>query len=133
MNPSHAYKDQRHVGWSRIEMLLTLYDAAIMRIETLRKESGDRKRRQLDALRLLLELRSGLNMDLGEIPQRVDQLLEFVQHCVLEADDKLLDSAIDVLGTLRAGFDGIREEAIRLEADGQIPSTDVTPYIQRHA
>ena len=47
-----------------------------------------------------------------------------MQHVLLTGEASELQSVRDVLATLEDGFRGIREEAIRLEQVGEIPSIE---------
>ena len=126
MEPLDVYKQQRALGWTRVDMLLALYDAAIrdlhQAIEAYENENKDiAQQKRLHASRIVVQLQVGLDFDYGEIPQRIAQLCEFVQHCLLTGGLDEVKSALKVLGTLRDAFATIRDEAVSMEAAGQIP------------
>lgn len=126
MNGQDIYKQQQAVGWTRVDMLLVLYDAAIQNLTQaveahMANDSVVWEHKRMHAVRIALELQSGLDHSLGELPSKVAQLCEYVQHAALTGGVREVQSAIEVLTTLKEGFDSIREEAIELERIGVIP------------
>ena len=125
-----AYEDQRHEQWTRIDLLIALFDAGIRRIEEASQalQSDDQlpaKRALLLAQRIVLELKLGLRLQGGEMTQRADQLYDYVLRCLQSATADELASSTRVLKTLREGFVGIRDEAVQLERQGVLPATTV--------
>ncbi len=122
----HAYKRQKMVsGWTRIELLLYLYDRAITSLEACEtaKNSGDEKeygKHFLDANKTLLAIHAGLKPE-DEIAFNVARLLHFVSQAVIAND---FQGAVKVLRSLRDGFAAIEVEANQLESSGQIPSAE---------
>lgn len=126
MNPHDVYRSQHGAGWTRIEMLLRLFDAGIERLESaqtaLRRSDEDAAARDmLRAQKIVAALMSGLNMEYGEISKPLEQLYAFVLVSIAERRPEKLQSAAQVLITLREAFDAIRPQAIALENDGAIP------------
>jgi hypothetical protein len=74
--------------------------------------------------RQLLGLIDGLNLDQGEIPRNVLRLLEFVWNQLNTSDPRVWDNGLRVIKTLKSGFEGIADEARRLEVEGKIPSLE---------
>ena len=127
MKPQHVYKDRSMTGWTRIDMLLALYDAAIERLSLAKTaiESGDddnASQHLLRGQRIVIEIMGGLNTAYGELPENIQQLCVFVSGCINDRKPKGLEAAIRVLNQLREGFDEIRPHAIELENQGTIPS-----------
>lgn len=126
-NIQKAYQETAATQWNRIEMLLALYNGVIDRLEEVRigKINGDRSKEingQVRAAALLAGIEMGLDdTHAPEITSRVRRLCDYCRQCLLEGDEASLKSAILVLSNLRDGFEGIREEASRLEAEGMIP------------
>jgi flagellin-specific chaperone FliS len=135
MNPYLAYQQQRsNLGWTRIDMLLALYDKAITRLEeaiaVVEEDGPGAARPLLLKYKLILGgLVAGVNPDGGEIATNFLRLLGFVAHCVDEASPEKLRGALRVLLTLREGLLGIHEEAVQLERDGVIPPVDSVPLV----
>ena len=75
----------------------------------------------MKAIALVHAIESGLDLNQGEIPQRIQQLCHFVEQCLLSADVERTESAARILRQLADGFSGIHDEALQLELDGQIP------------
>lgn len=110
-------------GWTRIEMLLELYDRTILAVEStkLAYESSDENAtavNRVSANRLLLGLYSGLDVDRCAIAGNVGRLLLFVMTQVAANE---FDVAIDYLHRLQSSFAEIKDLAIDLEKKGQIP------------
>lgn len=110
-------------GWTRIDMLIALYDRSISAIEMAQnaKEAGDSietANRILEANRMILGLHSGLNTDKYPLAVDVARLLNFV---TLRLGEQRFDEAIHFLDKLRTSFSQIREEAAALEKTGSIP------------
>lgn len=130
MHGAEVYKQQRTLGWSRIDLLIAIYasairdiDAALAAIEAKNEEVSRAKRHH--AMRLVLQLHTGLDFEYGELPLKISQLCEFVQHALLTAEPERLRAAKRVLITLSEGFEGIRAEAIELEAQGTVPPLEL--------
>ncbi len=127
MKPQHVYKNRSMTGWTRIDMLIALYDAAIARLSLAKTaiESGDDDNASQHLLRgqcIVIEIMGGLNSNYGELPEKIQQLCVFVSSCILDGKPKDIQAAIRVLRQLREGFEAIRPDAIELENQGTIPS-----------
>jgi flagellar protein FliS len=130
MNPYAAYQQQAPVAITRIDLLLALYDGAIDRIgkALAALAKGDRTaalpliaRTQL----IVTELAAGVRMDVDpSMGSNALRLYEFAVHQLARADSEGLTSALNVLTTLRVGFETIRKEAAEMERTGQIPNAD---------
>jgi flagellin-specific chaperone FliS len=135
MNPHDTYRQQRAFGWTRIDMLLALYDGAMQRIEQAREamERGDTPAAQpllLRAQRIVVELHAGLDLRHGQLPHDFQRLYGFVLHALSAGTGRHLAAALDVLRTLRDGLAGIRDETVRLERSGTIPPVDQDRLLQ---
>lgn len=125
-----AYQSSAASRWNRIEMLVALYNGVIAKLEEVRNANanGDRATEvnaQVRAVSILTAIETGLiDGPAPEITTKVRQICEYVRQCILDGDQGSLASAILVLSNLRDGFDGIREEASRLEDQGEIESID---------
>jgi flagellar protein FliS len=122
-----SYKQQQSVSWTRVDMLIALYTGAIERlddgVQALRENRSEAAAKALARAQLVVsEIAAGVNPDMGQVPQNVLRLCEFVLHCIQEGNLKKLEAARLVLDTLREGLMGIREEANRLERAGEIPA-----------
>ncbi len=110
-------------GWTRIEVLLALYDRAIesVKLASQAYAEGDSNlalRSTIEANKYVLGLLSGLDSDQCPIAFGIEQILVFV---MVKLEQKELDQAQRFLEELRESFSQIKDEAIELEKQGQIP------------
>ncbi len=131
MNPAEAYKKQIPIGWTRVDMLLALYASSLKYIDQaiIEAESGNvagSMHFRTRVSKIVLELAAGVDLSYGEIPTRMAQLYDFVQANVLSGDAEQLRNARGVLVTLQEAFQGIRDEAVELEANGKIPPLELS-------
>jgi flagellar secretion chaperone FliS len=126
MKPHLAYKRQSQSAWNRIDMLLAIYDGTVQSLEAglsalEREDAAELARHQLKATQLLVLILDGIDPDGGEVADQIRALCTFAigQVGTLTADG--WRNALDVVSTLREGFQEIREEAADLETQGVIP------------
>lgn len=129
MNPYQTYRRTDQTGRSRVELLLTLYNAAINHTQqslqaSTRGDENEATRLRLRAVKVVQGIFIGIDPELGEIPTNIARICEFAQHCLLDPEQDRRREAVRVLSTIKSAFEGIREEAIELEASGEIPSLD---------
>lgn len=110
-------------GWTRIDMLLALYERAITSIRgaqeaALANDEVLLVSRMLESNRYLLALHGGLNTDEYEVAANVARLLNFI---MLRLEQREFDEAVEFLEKLQSSFEQIREEATELERSGEIP------------
>ncbi|MCA9188462.1 MAG: flagellar export chaperone FliS [Pirellulaceae bacterium] len=132
--PFQIYKQQKRVGWTRVDMLIALYDAGIRNIRQCREAMSEgnpsqTQQHRLHALRIILEIQAGLDSKYGEVPNNIARLCDFCSHALLHGDSTQLATAEHVLQTVRDGFAGIRDEAAALEMEGQIPPLADANYV----
>ena len=113
-------------GWTRVEMLLQLYDRAIMALEgaemALKMDNQDSYvKYYIESHKVLLAIHSGLKPNEYEVAYNVARLLHFVSICIGEKNFK---DAIKILGELRIGFAAIAHDANELEKCGEIPTME---------
>ena len=124
-----AYGKRRAQSWSRIDMLLALYESGISRLTlaisaTENGETVAANQHRLKAMGIVQGIAAGLEMNDSEIVKSIARLCEFISHAIREGTVAKLESAKTVLSTLRDGFTSIREEAVALEEGGTIPRID---------
>lgn len=131
MNPYLNYRrNEPSTGWTRIDLLLALYDGALERLD--RAEAAIRAGAVSAAIPLLArvqlivtELAAGVRPEVNpEVARNILHLYEFVAHQLCEPRLDRIASARKILRTLREGFEGVRAEANELERTGQFPSAD---------
>ena len=113
-------------GWTRIDMLLALYDRAITAVQasSLAKDANNEslmKTNILEAHKLILALHSGLKTEECEVAGNVARLLNFVMRRI---EEHQFEEANHFLEQLHNSFSQIREEAIARERNGEIPPLD---------
>lgn len=127
MNPYQRYaRSEPDTSWTRIDLLLALYDGAIERIDRAKVclEAGDNNglislvsRVQL----IVSELAAGVRLDVAEeMGINYLRLYEYVVHQLSEPTAVRLQDARKVLATLREGFEAIRADANELERSGKV-------------
>lgn len=131
MNPYRAYRRPGpSSGWTRIDLLLALYDGALERLdkaEAVLKEGNTAaavpllSRTQLIVNALAGGVRPGVN---DEMTTNILRLYDFVVRELCEPRLEAVASARKVLATLREGFESIRNEANELERAGRLQSAE---------
>lgn len=125
-HPRRAYLQQAVRQWTRADMLVELYDAAIAQVrQSLVADKDhlatDALLARLKATRTVLGIAAGVRDVTDETSRNILLLCEFVQHSLLDGSTPLVEQALNILVTLRSGFEEIRAEANRLELAGEIP------------
>lgn len=116
--------------WTRMDMLLALYDGALARLEkaALALTNGDVPvaTPYLSKAQIIVnELASGVRVDVE--PEMGTNMLRLYEYVVNELRTPRLANvrnAVKVLTTLREGFESVRDEANRLERSGELASVD---------
>jgi flagellin-specific chaperone FliS len=121
-----AYGEQRANAWTRIEMLIAIYNGAIDRIDKAQAavesdESAVVEEHRLAAQKLVMQLISGIDLQFGNLASQMHNLCIHVATELNHATPRSLSHCGNILRKLREGFEGIREEAIVLESNGDIP------------
>jgi len=120
-----AYKrNSLQAGWTRIDLLLQIYDRAINAIDAskIANDSHDKvafSRHYIDAQKAMLAIHSGLKADEDEVAFNVARLLHFA---LVSIEAKDFESASKTLRDLRAGFAAVADEVNQLEREGKIPA-----------
>ncbi|MEO1616793.1 MAG: flagellar protein FliS [Planctomycetota bacterium] len=112
-----------HVGWTRVDLLLMLYEKAIDAIDAceIAKQTGDQAlyiKHEMTARKVFLAIHSGLKPEENEVAFNIARLLHFV---LLSFDEQRYDDCKRILGQVRDGFASVAEEANELEQRGAIP------------
>ena len=136
MSPLHTYQKQKlQSGWTRVEMLLQVYDHAIGCIEGCQaaireKQPSNYSKHLLKAYKAILALHSGLKADEDEVAFNIARLLHFAIVCI---EKKELEPALKILRDLRNSFAAIADEANSLEAQGVIQPMPAEDAFTSHA
>jgi hypothetical protein len=129
MNPHLKYKQSISLSWTRIDMLLLIYDqtAALLNEGTHLLEQGRESELMpvsLRAARSLLMIADGLDLKKGELPVQVLRLVVFALDQIRTTSAEAWRSAADVMDKLREGFQEIQDQARIDEYEGRIPALD---------
>jgi flagellar secretion chaperone FliS len=127
MNPYQKYdRSEPSIGWTRIEMLLALYDGAITRLNkaAMALSNGDVPvaTPYLAKVQLIVsELATGVRVEFDEeMGTNMLRLYEFVVNELRTPKIANVENAKRILTILREGFDNIRDEANALEKSGEL-------------
>jgi flagellar protein FliS len=129
MNPYQKYRRQEDTtGWTRIDLLLALYNKAIERLDraesALRANDPGTALPQLAKTQLIVtELAAGVRVEVN--PEANTNMLRLYEYVVRELSRPRIEgieNARKVLRTLREGFEAVRAEANELERTGKVPS-----------
>lgn len=135
MNPYATYQRQTTPTWTRIDMLLALFDGGIERCEQAlaaiqRQDRRTAKNLMVKARLIVLGLASGVVTDGDPVTTTFLQLYEYAQHALGQGSVEDVQGALKVLRILREGFQKIRAEAVDLERRGVIPPINSTSTLQ---
>jgi flagellin-specific chaperone FliS len=128
MNAADHYKNQITNGWTRIDMLLALYDAIVDSLSSAEEaQAGDDQsrlsREMLRTQRLMLGILAGIDHDRHDLAGEIGRLCHFALDRISQQD---LSAARRILSILKEAFEGISEQAHELERTG------VTPPLEEH-
>ena len=117
-------KQKCNGGWTRVDLLLYLYDRTITSCEaceTARNENDDNAYAQhlIDVNKGIMALFVGLKPETDEVAFNVARLLHFVSEAIFRLD---FQAASNTLKSLRDGFAAVADEVNELEMSGKIPS-----------
>ncbi|HTU19773.1 MAG TPA: flagellar export chaperone FliS [Gemmataceae bacterium] len=138
MNPYAAYQRQSAPAWTRIDMLLALFDGGVERCEQAlaaleRQDPLAAKKLLVKARLIVLGLASGVIADGDPLSTLKLQLYEYAQHSLEQGSVEDVRGALGVLRTLREGYQKIRPEAADLERRGMIPPINSTSILRTMA
>lgn len=127
MNPYSRYPQSEPLaGMSRIDLLLTVYDAALARLDKamMALTNGDvpvATPYMAKAQLMVAELSAGVRTDVDEqMGVNMLRLYEYVANELRTPRLANVQNAKKVLTTLREGFEAVRDEANQLERSGQL-------------
>ncbi len=110
-------------------MLIVVYDQAVSALSEGARLLEQNRGAELPAVKLramktLLAIAEGLNLQRGELPIQVLRLVVFALDQVRIESAEAWRSAESVISTLRAGFLEIQDDARKDEYEGRIPALD---------
>lgn len=135
MNPYAKNQQQNTPSWTRIDMLLALFDGAVERCEQAlaaleQQNHAAAQKRLLKARLIVMGLMSGVVADGDPVTTTILQLYEYCLHSLTQGGIEDVRGARKVLGILREGFLKVRAEVNALERSGAIPPINTTSTLQ---
>lgn len=126
MNPHLKYRNAKANAWTRIDMLLVIYEAAIEAldrgIEILESQDhSDLLQARIDTQRRILLIAEGLSIDEDPTAAHIMKLCVFVLDQVQTDSPEQWKTSVQLIETLHEGFQEIADDARELERTGQIP------------
>ena len=126
MNPHLKYRNAKAIAWTRIDMLLVIYEAAIEALDrgiTILKshDHSHLLQARLDAQRKVLLIAEGLSIDEDPTAAHIMSLCIFVLDQVQTDSLEQWKTSVKLIETLHEGFQEIADEARELERTGKIP------------
>ncbi len=134
MNPYQKYRQISSRSWTRVDMLLVVYDQVVSALnDGVRRLREDRTTElpavRLRAMRTLLAIADGLDLNQGDVPNQVLRLVEYSLEQIKSHSADAWLSAAEVINKLREGFQEIQEQARKDECEGKIPALDVVGQV----
>jgi flagellin-specific chaperone FliS len=117
----------------RIDLLLTLFEATMQKLERTREalardDFAAAKPLLLRAQMLVGGLAAGVVPDSGVVADNCLRLYDFALNRLAVGTLTAVEDTIRVLRPLHEGFQGIREEAVQLERAGEIPCLSTSGF-----
>ena len=134
MNPYQKYKQISSRSWTRVDMLLVVYDQVVTALNDGVRLLREGRTTELPAVRLramrtLLAIADGLDLNQGDVPNQVLRLVEYSMEQIKSQSADAWLSAAEVINKLREGFQEIQEQARKDEYEGRIPALDVVGQV----
>ncbi|MGD9856725.1 MAG: flagellar protein FliS [Planctomycetaceae bacterium] len=125
-----AYRQASATGWTRVDMLLALYDATLIAVEQGQTASQAHHDKPLiearfRTQRLIAELMSGIDPEQGQLPQNIQRLLAYCLEQICGDTEEEWAAVAAIVTSLRDSFRAIRDQAVQLEQAGQIPPLEL--------
>jgi len=133
MNPRDAYRQSYSPGWTRVDMLLALFDGALERLEmaaaSIRAGDHATGTRLLTRAQLIVcELAGGIDPHYAHATE-FGRMYGLASRAIAENTPEGAEAAARVLRAMRQTVAPLREEAARLEREGALPSAGATRLV----
>jgi flagellar secretion chaperone FliS len=128
MTPHFSYQRSTAAAWTRIDLLLTVYDVGLQTAHgalnalAIGDEMGATRHR-LKFYRVLMQILDGLDSKY-ETTHNIQRLALFMFDRSSKGRPEDWRAVLKILNILREGFAAIRDEAVDLESRGAVPSVD---------
>ena len=118
MSAHQAYSGSRRHGWTRIDMLIALYQATLRSMEQLQVQLAEGRAHpatQVQLQRRLLGILAGLDLSAGDLPMGIAQLVRWALSQLPTPDPQVWHHVIRSFRTICQAYESIRPEAAEQE------------------
>lgn len=118
MNAHQAYTGSRRHSWTRIDMVIALYQATLNSMEQLEQqliEGNVLPATQMKLQRRLLGILAGLDLSVGDLPMRIAQLVRWALSQLPTPSPHVWRQVIKSFRTICEAYESIRSEAAEQE------------------
>lgn len=128
MESAHsAYRRSKATSLTRVDLLISLYDKTLSTLDAgiKAKQTADDVAFQsahFTAWRCVLALLDGIDPDRSEVCENTQRLCLFAANMILESTEESWQNAKRILQPLHDSFTQVRDEAVALELNGEIPA-----------
>ncbi len=113
-----AYTRSRQHGWTRIDMIIALYQATLNSMEELERQLAEGRplpATQMKLQRRLLGILAGLDLSAGDLPMGIGQLVRWALSQLPIPDPRVWHHVIRTFRTICQAYESIRPEAAEQE------------------
>ena len=114
MNAHQAYSGSRRHSWTRIDMVIALYQATLTSMEQLGQELAEGQvlpTTQMKLQRRLLGILAGLDLSAGDLPMRIAQLVRWALSQLRTPNPQVWRQVVKAFRTICEAYESIRQEA----------------------
>lgn len=121
MSAYQAYNVSRQHSWTRVDMLIALYQATLHSMEQLERqllEGAVQPSTQVQIQRRLLGILAGLDLSAGDLPIHIGQLVRWALNQLPTPALDVWRHVIRAFRTICQAYETIRVEAVEIELNG---------------
>ncbi len=118
MSAYQTYSDSRRHSWTRIDMIIALYQATLLSMEQLQIQLAEGRvhpTTQVQLQRRLLGILAGLDLSAGDLPVGIGQLVRWALSQLSTPDPQVWSQVIKSFRTICQAYESIRLEAAEQE------------------
>ena len=118
MSAHQAYSGSRRHSWTRIDMLIALYQATLQSMEQLQVQVAEGRvhpATQVQLQRRLLGILAGLDLSAGDLPVGIGQLVRWALSQLPTPDPQVWRHVIQSFRTICQAYESIRPEVAERE------------------
>ncbi len=118
MSAHQAYTRSRQHGWTRIDMVIALYQATLNSMEQLERQLAEGRAlpaTQMQIQRRLIGILAGLDLSAGDLPMQIAQLVRWALSQLPTPDPQVWRRVIQSFRTICQAYETIRPEAAEQE------------------